>query len=163
MSKKPTFVVSEQTARVVEVFSRTSPGETVTYAVLSALLGEDAQKSGRHHISSAQRIMLREQEKVFLCIPEVGMKHLTPEEVASLGPHAIKRTHRMAVRWRKRMATLKSMEDLDPTKVNAYRAHMVMLNYLENTTTHHKRQEVERRVANTQTPPQQDLRFYMGF
>ncbi len=129
---RQTFEVSEVTLKAFEALLAVKQGETIPYEALAKVMGRDPQCDGRHNLVSACRMLQRKpHERVYLCVPNEGVRWLTALDVARLGPHGIRRTHRMAKRWARRMDTLKrddaSLTDADRQR---HAQHLTLLGFL---------------------------------
>lgn len=87
----------------------TPVGDTVTYAVMSEIIGRDSQISGRGTVASARRKAMNERRMVFASVLNVGLRRLADVEIVDTAEHDMVRLRRSA-----RRATRKvSMVDFD--------------------------------------------------
>lgn len=130
--KRQPFEISEVTRRAFEALKAIRQGDTLGYSALAQVMGCDPQAEGRHNVTSACRMLQRKPlERVYLCVPGEGVRWLTALDVARLGPHGIRRTHRMARRWARRMDTLQREDpSLSEADRQRHAQHLTLLGFL---------------------------------
>lgn len=157
---RPTlFAVTEQTRLILARLRQLVIGETVPWQELSSLLGQDAQKEGRHYVDSARRVLRRRDRVVCDVVVGVGVKRLTPAEVAVLGHSYIRRLNRAARRGKQKLATLTNEQwsGLTPEQKTAFQLGQGMLGVLANATAPRKVEVVERQLASGNPIPRPDF------
>lgn len=87
--------ISPDVAALVETLCAVSPGDTITYAALSSVIGRDVCHV-RHLLNSAQRIAAREHGAVFGNDRGVGYKRLTTAQLPHVGSWARSKVRRSA-------------------------------------------------------------------
>lgn len=160
---KPAFEISEKTARVIAALDTMKPGDVIAWHSLSKIIGENAQEEGRHYVQQARKVMRRDKRRVYECIRGVGVKYLTQPEVGRYGVHPIRKVHRAAKVGADKLECLHSTDGMTPHEVATHRAHLSMLGLLSSQSSYHKRQEVEKRSANSMLPPTPDMESLKGF
>ncbi len=90
---RPDFRRTELTCRALEALRDLPQGHCITYDRLAEAIGADPQAEARTHVDSARHILKKEGVGVFDPIIDVGIKHLTDQEVA----------HKVAVPRQKRV------------------------------------------------------------
>ncbi|MFM7009570.1 MAG: hypothetical protein ACKO0Z_09625 [Betaproteobacteria bacterium] len=79
-------VKSADTSIIEQRLRTTTPGELVTYAELSTLLGRDCVECCRGNITSARRTLVKESI-FFDCVSKEGYKRLTEDEAVVAAGH----------------------------------------------------------------------------
>lgn len=102
-----------EAAMIVERLLKCTVGEVVSYKELTRLIGRDVQDKGRVALLRAQRDLWRGEAKaVFGTVMRVGVKRLSDDEIAKLGPAAIRRIHKLAQRVDEKMACVQDVAKL---------------------------------------------------
>ena len=86
MKSKPNFLKSNDTAIIENRLRSTKPGDLVSYAELSTLLGRDVNEFCRGNVVSARRTLIKESI-FFDCVTNEGYKRLTNEEAVTAADH----------------------------------------------------------------------------
>lgn len=88
--------ISPDTAALVEALSAVTPGQTITYAALSTVIGRDI-KPVRYLLMAARKIVARDHGAVFATETRVGCRRLTTEEFHTVG-HTVRTMVRRRVK-----------------------------------------------------------------
>lgn len=96
-NKTGTLIKSADTSIIENRLRNTNPGDIVTYAELSTLLGRDVVTFCRGHINSARRTLVKESI-FFDCIPNEGYKRLDNKEAVHASDAYTLRARRAARR-----------------------------------------------------------------
>ena len=80
-------------------------GDVVTFEEMTSIVGRDIRKH-RGILTSARRIVLRDNRLVFESVLKVGMKCMENDSLSSVGTSFISRTSRGARRAEQKMATV---------------------------------------------------------
>jgi hypothetical protein len=95
--KKGIAVKSADTSIIENRFRNTQPGDVVTYAELSTLLGRDVREFSMSNIATARRTLV--SESIFFdCVTNEGYKRLTAEEAVNASDHYRTRAKKAARR-----------------------------------------------------------------
>lgn len=145
--KKPYFETSALTQELITRMLNTKPGDFLSYKELSRIIKKDVQNEGRHHLSSAMRNCMRKpHEIVFGCVFGEGIQHLTQKEIASLGSVGLKRTCRMAKRWKKKLECVKDVSILTSEEARKFQMQSLMLASLEMNSSVNHQLVVDKRI-----------------
>ena len=104
-----------------------NPGDTVSYADLTALIGADVQTSRHGALYRARAILLREKSMVFAPIKGEGLKRLGDEDISRLGYAIIRRVRKAAARGMKTLACVANFDKLSTDGQVAHNATMTMM------------------------------------
>jgi hypothetical protein len=146
----PDFARSTQTNALIDVLRAASVGSVVSYAALSAAIGEDVTEC-RHYLYTAVNA-LQGEGIAFGTVRSEGVKRLVSEEIPAIGESAMAHIRRTSRRARKRMGVVSSMNDVPNDvriKVNATAS---MLGVIENFSGNKSRKVVEAEVTRTNGP-----------
>lgn len=133
-TKKPTFARSFGTQQLVQRFTAAEVGDTIPYAELSSIAGEDVQARGRSMLQSAVRIMQNEFQRVFVAVRGVGIQRADSAGIIQTGSQRLQHINRTAKR------AMKTLGCVDPAKLdpaaqqefNAKASHLGMLAHCSN-------------------------------
>lgn len=99
-----------------------APGQIITYAELSAIIGRDVQGDARSYLNTARRMVEREDGKAFGCIINEGLKCLIDKEIIVSGSNAVTRIRKFSKRAARRFTCIADMASLpneERIKMNA--------------------------------------------
>jgi len=102
IDKKPMFVKSVDTKKVVEVLLQVPPNGTVSYADLSKVIGRDVTKEARHVLESARRIVFAQEQTIFDAIRGEGIKRADDIAVINSLDDGFAKIRRTAKRYNRR-------------------------------------------------------------
>jgi hypothetical protein len=74
--------LSIESGILVSRLRQAKPGDVVTYAEMSKIIGMSVQKH-RGSLDTARRIVMRDDRLIFGCVKDVGLKRLDAEEAAA--------------------------------------------------------------------------------
>lgn len=97
------FIISEDTAKLVEHLEAVPPGEAISYAQLTALIGRNVLDNARGQLNYARRKLEAEKQVHFVPVYGEGLRRQTDSEVAFGGPTHVRRTRKAAERGLDRM------------------------------------------------------------
>lgn len=123
-----------------------NPGETVTYAELSRLVGRDVQKD-RGPLQTAMR-RLTANQKVFSAVRGEGVKRLTDAEILGLSPAALASMSGKARRTAKKLAAV-DYAALDQQQQAAHNAALSVFAVVSHMARPASMKLLEARVAET--------------
>lgn len=134
---------------VCERLSRAIVGEVVTYKELCELTKRDIQHRDRHILATAIGAQLREGV-VFSSITNVGVKRLADVEIVSIGEQAIPRIRRAARRAARKLASVKSFDEMPREQKTRHNALLSVLGAVAHFTDTKRVAKVESKVASTE-------------
>lgn len=108
----PLFVISADSLTIAQRLREVPPGGTCSYAELTTLIRRNVQKEARFCLTSARRLLQREEQILFAPIRGKGVKRLTDEEITQLGPATIRRINRASHRGAHQLICVKEVEKL---------------------------------------------------
>lgn len=119
------------TQELIKVLKTVKEEETVTYENLSAAIGMDVRPSGPGYgyQHSARAILERENDIAFEAVPKIGLKRLTPEQVATgTGSVYLQRKRSLIRKSKRRISTIDDhYEDLSNDAKLRVTAHRTIL------------------------------------
>lgn len=121
------FRLSPETNAVVKRLEGLQFGETVTYEELSHMVGGDIQSKKRHHLASAQRLLLMQRQMVFGVIRDQGVKRLSDSEIVLDGRGYVDKIKRAS---RKGARTLGCVADYERMPADMKLQHNTALSVL---------------------------------
>lgn len=84
------------TDALAEVLRGVASGQEITYAHLTAEIGDDVQAEGRHYLQSARRILGREDRIFFHTVRGYGLRRATDSSLVEEAPVTLSRLRRVA-------------------------------------------------------------------
>jgi hypothetical protein len=105
--KKTIPEVSEETKILVSVLREAKTGETVSYKKLSAAINRDVQREAYGLLSSARKIVQREDRTVFVPVLNEGLRNATDQIILDIESGGVRRIRRCARRVIRAGACLK--------------------------------------------------------
>ena len=102
-------------------------GEVVTYDELSRLVRRNVQADGRHVIETARRMAQREDQIVFECVRNVGLRRMLDGEIAQLGRPAIRSIRRKARRTVRKIACISDFDALKNEEKDSHNIGLCVL------------------------------------
>lgn len=99
--------MSVDTRAIIKRLTSANPGDTVTYAEISALIGRNIQNGARYVLTSAIKHELADG-RVWEAVRKEGVKLLRDNEIVSVGEQAMPRIRRVA---RKAVRKLTAVQD----------------------------------------------------
>jgi hypothetical protein len=111
-STKPRFEIHADTRLIYQRLIETKPGETVTYADLSATISRPVT-GNCYNLQSAIRMARRDDAIYFDNVSKVGYRRMTATDIVSSGPDDIGRVRRIAKRSVEKQLSAPA-EDLTP-------------------------------------------------
>lgn len=115
------FQTSIETRLLYDRLRKLEVEEVVTYEELSEVIGLDIQKEAWAALSSARRMILRDDNIVCDPVRGFGIKRLSDKEANATGSHTLLRVRRMTDRGVKKVlaADYDNLDDEDKTRRNA--------------------------------------------
>jgi hypothetical protein len=92
------LILSPRTRALIDVLRLVPLGDVVTYATLSATLGENVQKTAAQALASARRIVERDEGIVFQVVRKVGLRRIHADEAPDIGTAARRKMNRASRR-----------------------------------------------------------------
>lgn len=117
---KPQFEMSLETRLLVDMLSQVEPGQTVTFADMTAKVGVDVS-GGYGPLQSAKKRVFNDTGAVFSSIKGVGYARLRDGEIVEDAAADRRRVHRMATRATRKLAAV----DFDALTVEQRLTHNV--------------------------------------
>lgn len=113
--------LAPETRALADLFIATEIGGVVTFAAMTAAIGQDIA-TRRHLMPSALSVAARESGAIFGSVRRVGYKRIAPEDAHILGAHVRRRIRRSAKRAGDAMlsAITKANHVPEPAKARAY-------------------------------------------
>lgn len=127
------FKQSAATGLLIAFLAKVSDYTPVTYKQLSEVAHIDVQHQGRHYLDRARIRVQRDHNKVFLVIPDLGLKLATDAEISAMGGGALRHIHRTARKTREKM-TISKLENLSNNQRLAHLASDALLGLQEQAT-----------------------------
>lgn len=124
-------------------------GEVIAYRELSDVIGQDVQNRRRSALRRAQAILQRERGFVFAAVKGEGLKRLSDDEIARLGPGIARRIHRAALRGVRRLSVV-AFDGLSADAKCAHNAGMAALSFLSKASDSQQYRKVEEAVKAAQ-------------
>ena len=81
--KKGIFEISIDTRMLYECLAKSNVGDLISYTQLNEIINQNVQKEARHLMMSARRIARRENQLVFDCVANVGLKRLNDVQICN--------------------------------------------------------------------------------
>jgi hypothetical protein len=115
------FQTSIETRLLYDRLRKLGVGEVVAYEELSEIVGQNIQKEAWAALSSARRMILRDENKVCDPLRGYGIKYLTDAEANSTGTHTLMKVRRLTDRGVKKVlaADYDNLTPEDQTRRNA--------------------------------------------
>lgn len=129
-----------------DLMADTKVGSVVTYDDITAAIGRDARHN-RGAMHSAMRILKNSKRMVFGCVPKVGYKRLSDEEIIDSGDDCIARIRRLSRRGAKTLACVE-FDALSPQDKLRHNAKMTVLALTQESTTHTAVKRIEQAVSD---------------
>jgi len=135
MDKKKTIPEAGLDSRLAyERLMKAEPSEVVTYDELSRLVKRNVQGDGRHVIQTARRMAQREDQIVFECVRNVGLRRMLDGEIAQLGRPAIRSIRRKVRRTARKIACLSDFDALTNDEKLRHNTDLSVLGVLGHCT-----------------------------
>jgi hypothetical protein len=99
-------------------------GSVASYEELNALIGRDVQVGARHILASAERIMLRDDRRVFAPVRNVGLKRLNDREIVGTGLDTTARLRRLARRGARKVTAVHDYDALPKDDQVQHNTHL---------------------------------------
>ena len=130
--QKPIGVVSVDTSLLAGELAKTSVGDVLTYHTMSEKIGRDVQGVARTNLTSARRIVQRENNMVFGAVSGVGVKRLDDVEISATSDDTLARIRRASHRGIKRMAcvVVANLNNAQRIEFNTRASALGMLNHV---------------------------------
>lgn len=147
-NKKP-FIgeSSAETRWVVALMKGIKPGQSVSYDDITKAIGRDAQKR-RGILDSARRVLMRDHNIVFRCVPNEGFVRLDDSKIVDV----VTTDRRSRMRSQSRMAIKElgcaNYEALDDGKRVEHNTGMAMFGALYQATSTASVKRLHQRVVN---------------
>lgn len=150
----PVFQVSIDTKTLADYLRGVAAGQVVRYGDLSRLIGRDVQRSGRHALVGARRVLQREAME-FEAVAGVGIKRLSDSEIARLATPVIKHIGRAARRGLRRLSSVRDFASLPNEDKVARNAGGACLGAIAHFSDPRQVKRIEGVVTSSQTalPP----------
>jgi hypothetical protein len=88
-------------AQLARLLASLAVGDEILYSQLSAAISRDVQNEARHALDHARRRLLRDEQRVFDVLRDIGLRRLNDREIVQTSDRArahIRRTARKAAR-----------------------------------------------------------------
>ncbi|HUX79214.1 MAG TPA: hypothetical protein VMW10_05660 [Alphaproteobacteria bacterium] len=141
---------SHKTDMLVNFLRETTPGQKITYLALSAIINnENVQETGRAYLTSARRILLREDRIAFDTLRNEGILHLEDKDIINSSIDIARKKIRQTTR-----KSLKRLQCADRGKAkgalgNTYDSGLVFLGTLSVFTLKSSVKKIEHKVAQS--------------
>jgi hypothetical protein len=96
--KSPQFKASVDTQVLVKEMRKVEVDGIITYETLSGIISRDVAKNARYVVESARRILMKEDNIVFACIPTIGYKRLGDPDKVDLSKSSLSKIRNQARR-----------------------------------------------------------------
>lgn len=151
------------TKTILERLRKAEPGELVTYAELSEIIGRDVRATARGCLTSAMRGALREG-LVFSSVKNEGVRLLPDDGIAGVGLAAVKHIGRAARRAGKKLACVRDFDAMPNAAKVQHNMGMSVLGAIVHSTSAPSMKRVEATVekAQTQLPIAKTLDIFRG-
>ena len=101
------FQKSNNTTTIESVLRECKVGEVITYAQLTKAIGVDIRDNGRGALTTARRVLLRDEQIVFGTITNVGLRRLADNEIIATTDSDASRVRRIAQFGLSKLASVK--------------------------------------------------------
>jgi len=127
----PRFKRSFETQQLVQRLEKADVGDVIPYNELSAVAGERIEGASSSLVT-ARRVMQNEYGRVFLCVPGVGVKRASADEIVKTGSQTVTHIHRTARRGLVRLGLADPAELTDEAKreFNEKASHLALLEHV---------------------------------
>lgn len=154
---------SRHTEQIVERLAEVAPGSVVTYRALSAAVGFDVVEP-RHYLTSALRILAREQKIEFEAQTNVGLRRLMVEDFPKVGRKGLTKIRRHARRTGRRLGNAGAYNDapeLIRLELSAQQATLGAIELFAKTSSVTKiKKAVEVRAVGAIPPPREVMSLF---
>lgn len=134
---------------LAERLKKATPGEVISYADLSSVIGQDVRgRQGYARLKSARRVVQREANMIFEAVTRQGLKRCDDMGIVKVAQSCIDSIHRRATRGLKAIACV-NVDTLDNNGrilLNATASH---LGVLRQVTTAKSQEKLTQAVAKT--------------
>ena len=110
MTKKAIAEISIETSLLYQRLASMKQDELIPYKELSDIISADVQNGARHHLTSARRKALHEDDVVTDCVPNTGIKRLKDTDIVGVGVHGINRTRRLMRRTQEKLTAVQNFD-----------------------------------------------------
>ena len=138
---RPAFQPSIDTQMLVDVLTKATIGETVTYEKLSEAISQDVRRArGYGFMTSARRITERDHGMVFEAVPNVGLLRLDDVGIVGNVERGVKRVHRATRRGLNRLSRVAydKLESPDRIRFNTTASHLGVLHEVTSASSRKK-------------------------
>jgi len=150
-AKPPIGQLGVDAALLAKRLAKAEFGELVTYSELSGMIGRNIQGDARHVLSSARRVVLRENEIAFDVVENEGLRRMTDDELAESYHPALSKIRRTA-RKAARVVACADMGKLSPDKQRAVSAGLSAVGAIELFTSAKNVRKIEDSVKPSAIP-----------
>jgi hypothetical protein len=108
----PLPLISQNSLDLASTLRTLQPGEVIPYFRLSQTIGRNVQREGYGCLTTARRLLQRENRILFSPVKGVGLKRLTDSEITSIGPQTLLRINRSSRQGAQKLTCIKKFASL---------------------------------------------------
>ena len=125
-------------------------GETVTYEDLTGIIGRDVQKEAYGNLTTALKLVQREDGLVFGTVIGVGRKRLNDEEIVGTAGDTIARVKSISKKGIRKITSVKNFDALPNDAKIQHNAALSILGVFQEISKPSKVRAVENKVKQSQ-------------
>lgn len=150
VSKRPLFEASVESRLMADRLSKAKMGETVTYAELSELIGQDVRmQRNKSRLNTALRTVLNDHRYVFGVVVNEGYKRLADAELSKVGNASLRKMRREAHRAKKKLGCV-DLSKLTQTESVQWNLSATMVSFAEEVLAPRSFKAIENAVSKSQ-------------
>lgn len=160
---KATFEASVDSVIIGKKLSALSPGQTISYDALCALVpGRDLRVKHRYILETGRGLALKENKVVTGCVSGEGIKRLTDEEIVTLPESTISHIRRVSKRACRKVLC-SDYDKLDAEGKRTFNAGLSVLGAITQFTSQKVLNDINERVAKAvaRLPVEETLMLFM--
>jgi len=148
--RQPIFIALAETQALITYLQNMKEGEVVPWDTLNRAAGVDV-RTRRSVLYSARRRLEKDHQIVTSIIPE-GLKRNNPEEVIKIGQAHLSRSHRLAKRGMRKLATVE-YDALGDGAKESHNVAMATLGALAHASSVRSQKRLAEKLANNGSGP----------
>lgn len=159
----PQFLASVDSNALANVLRTVPIGAMISYDVLTNEIHRDVRSNARGVLSTARRIVLRDDHIVFSAVRKYGLKRLSDHELAVSGTETLHRIHRSARRGAAKLSCVSRFDELTIDERNKHNAAMSLLGVFYEITKTSGLRKIENAVGimQSQLPLKETLQAFL--
>jgi hypothetical protein len=115
-------------------------------------MGRDAQTQGRGALHTACNKLQTEKGWIFAPVRNVGMKHLSDEEIVDCGESAVHKIHRAARRGFKKLTSVEEFEKLGADDRVRHNIAATLLSFMQRASGKKSQDKIEAAIQKANAP-----------